>query len=342
MTRLPICLAVVVLLLFGAGVQAQETDAPEQSDSDISGNWITQAGNIVEITVDGTDVDLYFPAYARMMPASYNGTVLVYVTHYRNPEIEDCYIDAPEEDYEKCRDFISIDDPRHRFTLSLSDDGMVLSGVKEIRVLIVEWDVDENGNRINHRPTGTVWEYFSTYQWRSSNCNFSNLPPFDGNVLEKYELVEIMLDQFGLRAEFYLDDFIVQDRVVFNYDQAYLDADTGVFVPAEAAIVHPHLEELDGRVIWDETAQAFIIEVYPYALKSYVSLLTGLSILCHQVHAQKTLEEGLYGVTTQMELDSLHYTWSHRQALCALGDTEFEHHVDFLSRALEYRQMDED
>jgi hypothetical protein len=64
-------------------------------------------------------------------------------------------------------------------------------------------------------------------------------------------------------------------------------------------------------------------------------------MLCFQVNALESLDETPAGPSTQVESDSVGYAWSHRQALCALGDDEFNHHIDFLSRALEYRLMNE-
>lgn len=318
-----------------------EADSAELSTTDINGTWITQAGNLVEVQVDGTDVSLHFPAYARTMSASISADTLIYITHYNDPMTEECYLDVPESEEDECRRFIKVDDPRHRFTLTLSEDGMVLAGVKEINVLHCEWDTDENGNTYNHRPTGYQWEYYSDYQWRRANCDFNNLPPLEGNAVQKYELISELFDRFGIREEFSLGDFIVRDRIRFEYSQAYLDADTGEFVPAEELSQHRHTEPLDGRVYYVEETGEYMIDLYPYAFNSYVSLLTGLTIMCHQVQAVENSESHLTAPTTQMEIDSVNYAWSHRQALCSSEDELFDHHIDFISRALQFRLMSE-
>ncbi len=240
MTRLTV-LVMTLILLHGPGIWAQEGESGSTPDSvadaiatnthDITGSWITQAANLVELSVDGIDVRLHFPAFARTMMATYTDPVLVYVTHYNDPEQEQCYFNAPESVYETCRRFVKTGDPRHRFTLRLSEDGSVLSGIKEINVLKIEWDTDEEGNPINLRPMEYEWEYFCDYQWRRANCDFSTLPSLGGNVIERFELVDTLLDRFGLRAEYSLGEFEARERIRFVYDQAYLDADTGVFVP---------------------------------------------------------------------------------------------------------------
>jgi hypothetical protein len=321
--------------------EGSEAEVAEASFHDITGTWITQTGNLVEVTLDGTKVRLDFPAFARTMSATYDGSVLIYVTHYRDPSVEECYINVPESEFEKCRGFIKEEDPRHRFTLSLSEDGMVLSGIKEISVLQCEWDTDENGKTFNHRPVGYRWEYFCDYQWRRANCDFAGLPSLTGNAIERYDLIDILMNRYGLSAEFHLGDFDMRRRVRFVYRQAYIDADTGVFVPSERASEHPHKEPLDGRVVLDKESQAYVIELYPYAFGSYITLLSGLTMLFHQLQALESLDESVPEPGTQMLLDSIGYAWSHRQALCALGDEGFEHHIDFLSRALELLAMSE-
>jgi nitrogen fixation-related uncharacterized protein len=356
MPRLIIHATIIAVLLLCTTVWAQderyaqgalddsafETDAPEFDPTSIDGQWITQSGNLVEVEVNGTDVSLYFPAFARTMSATLNGTTLIYVTHYNDPTTEECYLDVPESEENECRRFIQEGDPRHRFTLTLSEDGMVLAGVKEINVLHCEWDTDENGDTSNHRAVGYQWEFFSDYQWRRSNCDFQNLPPLEGNAVQRMELIGAMFDRFGLKDEFSLGDFDVRSRVRFEYSQAYLDADTGDYVPPSETSQHRHVEPLDGRVYRENVEDEFRIELYPYAFTSYVSLLTGLTIMCHQLQAVENSQfDDLYEPTTQMEIDSVNYAWSHRQALCSQEDELFDHHIDFLSRALQFRLMAE-
>lgn len=345
--------AVVLLaLVASAPTWAQDSGAGDQGDSDaesaepefrdISGTWITQAGNLVEVTLEGTRVRLLFPAFARTMNATYDGSVFTYITYYRDPSREQCYINVPESEFEQCRSFIKEEDPRHRFTLALSEDGMVLAGMKERNVLECEWDTDENGNTHSHRPVGYRWEYFCDYQWRRTNCDFTDLASLTGNALERFELIETLISRFGLATEFQLGDFVTRERIRFVYEQAYLDADTGVFIPAGRASEHPHKEPLDGRVVFDEESQTYVVELHPYAFGSHITLLSGLTMLFHQVHALEGSDERLFEPTAEMVLDSVHYAWSHRQVLCAVGDEEFEHHIDFLSRALEYFLMAQD
>jgi hypothetical protein len=348
MARIVFHITILGFLIFGLAVFAQDNQTDEvvvPDDSaqavtvDIDGTWITLSGNEVELTVDGTEVTLYFPDYARYKTAMFNGTILIYITHYNDPGEEECYIDVPESEFDACKAFVHAGDERHRFTLSLSEDGSVLAGVKEISVLQCEWDTDENGNTSNHMPTGYRWVYHSDYQWRRPNCNYDGLPPLDGNAIEKYDLIQILFTRFGLASEFSLDDFEVIDRIRFVYDQSYLDADTGVFVPWSETSDHEHLEPLDGRVILDEETGEYTIELYPYTFDSYPSLLTGLTILCYQVHELEELDEGPALATTQIEIDSVDYAWSQRHALC-VGDNElFDHHIDFLHRALQFRAL---
>ncbi|MCX6645187.1 MAG: hypothetical protein NTY09_02340 [bacterium] len=343
MTKFTIYSTLLLLMILGTGVHAQDTTAePPGAVPDLTGTWITQSGNIVEVTLSGTDVRMYFPYYQKNMTASFNGTVLVYVTHYNDPTIEECYLDVPDSELEACRRFIHIDDERHRFTLSLSEDGQVLSGVKEINVMHCEWDTDENGRTSNYRPIGYQWEYDSDYQWRRANCDFAGLPPLTGIGHEKYELLNIMFDKFSLREEFSLGDFQVIDRVRFEYSQNYIDADDGEYVPNAEAQNHQHLEPLDGGVYLDPETGLYKIEIYPYAMESYVNLLSGLTILCNELQALESLDEPIPGPTTAIELESVNYAWSHRQALCTLDDELFNHHIDFLSRALRLREMAED
>lgn len=334
---------IITILLIGTIVQAQDTDSTiSGSNPDITGEWITQGGNVIDVELNGNAVTMYFPYFAKRMTASFNGEVLVYVTHYNDPRIEECYLDVPESERSICERFVQAGDARHRFTLSLSDDGLVLSGVKEINVLHCTWDTDSNGNTSNHRPTGYTWEYFSDYQWRRANCDFNALPSLTGNIIERFELLEIIFDRFGLRAEFNLGDFEVMDRIKFIYSQNYIDADNGEYVPNAEASEHLHLEPLDGSVYLDEVTGDYFIELYPYAMESYINLLSGLTILSHQLHALETLDSDLQRSTTEMELDAVNYAWNHRQALCTLDDEQFDHHIDFLSRALRFREMAED
>jgi hypothetical protein len=142
-----------------------------------------------------------------------------------------------------------------------------------------------------------------------------------------------------MHEEFDLGQFEVTDRIRFIYNQNYLDADTGEFVTTELAGDHPHKEPLDGRVYLDRETGDYVIELYPYAFQSYVSLLSGLTMMCHQVQSVELDGSGLDGPTTQMELDSVNYVWSHRQAMCSHEDELFDHHIDFLSRALQYRAL---
>ncbi len=330
-----------ILLAVVASAQEETAGIDESAPADINGTWITQSGNMVEVEVEGTSVRLYFPAYAKTMTATLNGSVLVYITHYNDPSREECYLDVPDSERSACEGFIHRGDPRHRFTLTLSPDGMVLAGVKEINVLRCEWDTDEDGNTYNHRPIGYEWRYFSDYQWRRANCDFTGMPPLGGNVLEKYSLIEALFDRFGLAAEFSLGEFEPSERIRFEYAQGYIDADTGEPVSASDAAEHQHLEPLDGRVRLDEATGLYVIDLYPYAFESYVTLLSGLTILCHQLKALESTEGGLAEPTTQMEIDSVNYVWQHRQALCSLDDELFDHHIDFLSRALQYRAMAE-
>ncbi|HDS30599.1 MAG TPA: hypothetical protein ENN67_06085, partial [Firmicutes bacterium] len=256
-------LAAMILMLALADVAYSQTAGDTLDPTNINDTWVTMTGNIVDVTVSGTDVTLYFPSFARTMRATYDNGILIYITYYRDPFAEECYINVPEEDYEFCRRLIQPGTPRHRFTLTLSEDGMVLSGTKEINVLQVQWDTDENGDRINHRPAGYRYQYFSDYQWRSANCDFEGLPTLTGTVIERYELIGIIFDFYGLRAEHYLQDFNHRSRIRFVYEQAYLDSNTGVFVPPQAAMLHTHTEPLNGRVVMDEESGEYIIELYP-------------------------------------------------------------------------------
>lgn len=334
--------ALFTFLLMGTTSHAQDsTTESEPANTDITGTWITQSGNVVEVELNGAIVRMFFPYFQKTMTASYNGTVLVYLTHYNDPTQEECYLNVPDSERAACKRFIHAGDERHRFTLSLTEDGQVLSGVKEINSLHCEWDTDAFGNTSNHRPTGFQWEYFSYYQWRRADCDFNGLPPLSGTAREKFELLETIFDRFALRAEFNLGEFRLIDRVRFEYSQNYIDADDGEYVPNEEAQNHQHIEPLDGAVYLDSETGQYEIEIYPYAMNSYVNLLSGLTILCHQLHALESLDEQLPGPTTAIELDSVNYVWSHRQALCTLGDEQFEHHIDFLSRALRFREMSE-
>ncbi len=308
----------------------------------IDGTWITASGNIVELTLDGTTVDMYFPDYARYKTATFNGSVLVYVTHYNNPSVEEVYLNVPDSEHNACDGFVHIGDPRHRFTLTLSDDGMVLAGIKEINTMNCEWDTDEAGNTNNHRPIGFTWEYFSDYTWRRANCDFAGYPPLAGNAIEKYTLIEMLMDNFDIYQEFSLDAFIPRDRIRFVYNLKYLDADTGVFVTTVAAGEHPHLEPLDGRVYLDDETGGYVIDLYPYAFQSYVSLISGITMMCYQLQALSDSGGELTEPSTHIEIDSVNYVWTHRQAMCSHEDDLFDHHIDFLSRALQYRALDED
>jgi len=331
----------LVLFVCGLSLHAQENDTVADPLS-IEGTWITQSGNLVEVELDGTEVTLYFTEYARYKTASFSGLVFVYITHYNDPDREECYINVPESEFNACQRFIQDGDPRHRFTLTLSDDGMVLSGVKELNVLQCEWDTDENGNTSNHRPAGYMWTYETDYTWRRANCDFNGFPPLNGNAIEKFELIGAILDRFDLAAEFSLGVFEPRERVRFVYAQSYLDADDGTFVPAQSASQHAHLEPLDGRVYLDPDSGQYVMDLYPYAFQSYVSLLTSLTILGYQIHALEEDGTGMEAPTTRMEIESVDYAWSHRQALCSHEDEMFDHHIDFLSRALHYRALDED
>jgi hypothetical protein len=337
-------LLIPLLFIFFLCSIAYSQDITEEAQpvQDITGTWITQTGNIVEIGIDGTTVQLFFPYYMKHMTASFANGVLVYITHYNDPTTEECYLNVPESERQYCERFIQVGDERHRFTLSLSEDGQVLSGIKEINVLHCEYDTDESGNTSSHRPVGYEWEYFSDYQWRRANCDFNGLPGLTGTASEKFQLLEVMFDRFTLREEFSLGEFRLLDRMRFEYSQNYIDADDGEYVPNAEAQNHQHLEPLDGGVYLDEESGLYKIEIYPYAMESYVNLLSGLTILCCQLHAMESLDEPLPKPTTEIELESVNYAWSHRQALCTLGDDQFDHHIDFLSRALRFREMAED
>jgi hypothetical protein len=341
MARYLVITLILVLVMPVPWLRAQESGTGTEPVT-INGTWITQSGNLVEVELDGTDVRLYFPEFAKYMTATFSGNVLVYITHYNNVETEECYINAPESVKASLRRAIHNGDPRHRFTLNLSEDGMVLSGVKELNVLQCEWDTDENGNTSNYRAAGFEWTYFSDYSWRRANCDFTDLPPLNGNALEKFDLLSTLIDRFDMEAEFSLGIFNPRERVKFVYAQAYIDADNGDFVPADVAGQHAHLEPLDGRVYYDSETSRYMMELYPYAFRSYVSLLTGMSILAHQIQSLEASGEILPGPTTAMEIESVNYVWSHRQALCSHEDDLFDHHIDFLSRALQYRALSED
>jgi len=151
-----------------------------------------------------------------------------------------------------------------------------------------------------------------------------------------------MFERFALDAEFSLDDFVITDRIQFNYTQAFLDSDDGTFVPFNKVDEHQHVEELDGRTYLDEESGEYNFELFPYAFESHLNLLTAISMMCRQVQSLENSEELLQGPTTQMELESVQYVWAHRQALCAVGDEQLEHHIDFLERALHYRALAED
>ena len=333
------------LILLPTGLAAQEGGSEGSTSpadtTDITGTWVTESGNLVEITLNGTQVILNWPAYARRLTATWDGTTLVYITHYRDTSVEECYINVVPSAFEACKQFIQVGDARHRFTLTLSPDGMVLSGTKEKNILQVDWDTDENGNPTNYRPAGYIWQYDSDYQWRRSDCDFNGLPSLTGNIVQRYELIGIFLDRYGLAAEFSLQDFVPRDKVKFVYDQCYIDADIGVFVPADEASQHTHLEPLDGRVILDSSTGGYVVELYPYAFRSYVTLLSGLTMLFQQYNAVMAApaDQPLTEPTTQMQLDSIGYAWNHRQTLCALDDEQFAHHIDFLSRALQILLM---
>lgn len=344
MKKLIIMLPLLFLLFISPAGIAQDVDTSvaEPAPADISGEWVTQSGNLVDVSVSGMDVNLYFPAYARTMTATWDGSVLVYITHYRDPSSEEVYIDVPDSELRACRGFVRVDDPRHRFILTLSGDGMVLSGVKEISVLHCDWDTDESGNTFNHRPSGTEWRYFSDYQWRRSNCDFSDLPALNGNILEKYELLETLISRFGLLSEFSFQDFDITKRIKFNYSQGYIETDTGIFVPASEVSSHRHTEKLDSRTYFDAESGMYIGELFPYASESYINLLSALTILLHQLKALEDSGENLTAPTTQMELDSINYAWSHRQVICAIDNDEFSRHIDIVSRALEFRALAED
>lgn len=315
--------------------------ASENSDKvvDISGKWITQAGNKVELKVDGTEVTLYFPDFARYLKATFDGKTLIYITHYNNPANEECYIDVPASEFNACKKFIRAGDQRHRFILTLSPDGYVLAGTKEINVLQCEWETDEKGRTFNHKPVGFVWKYFSDYQWRRSNCSFENLPPIDGNIIDRYKIIDIYLNRYGLQAEFNLKNFVVRQRVRLVYDQCYIDSDTGVFVPSERASKHKHVEPLDGRVIYDKESEKYIIELYPYSFRSYAALLGGLTILFHQLRSVEQYHERLSEPTNQMILDSLDYVWKHRETVCYDQDELFERHIKYMERALKLHKI---
>jgi len=337
----PIIPVLLILLITSVSAQDNQADETGVPEANINGTWITQSGNLVEITVEGTSVTLFFPAYARYKTATFNGQVLVYTTHYNDPDREECYIDVPDSEFDTCQQFISVDDARHRFTLTISEDGTVLSGIKEISVLTCAWDVAEDGTTGNHRPTGYRWEYHSDYQWRRANCDFAGLPPYNGNVIEKYDLIEIFFTRFGLAAEFSLENFPITDRIKFDYSQTYIDSDTGEFVPSDRISEHLHIEPLDGYVVMDQEIGEYVLYLHPYAFQSYVNLLSGLTMLCHQLNALESTEDPSSILTTQMELDSVNYVWQHRQALCAIDNELFDHHIDFLSRALQYRLLSE-
>ena len=342
MAKYIIYISLLTFLILGTGVHAQDTTGEDSVAQDITGTWITQSGNVVEIELTGTTVRMFFPYYRKNMTASFNGSILIYVTHYNDPSVEECYLDVPASEREACERFIRAGDERHRFTLSLSEDGQVLSGIKEINVMHCEWDTDENGRTSNHRPTGYQWEYSSDYQWRRANCDFAGLPPLTGTASEKFMLLDTMFERFALRAEFDLGEFRLVDRIRFEYSQNYIDADDGEYVPNAEKGNHQHVEPLDGGVYLDSESGQYKIEIYPYAMESYVNLLSGMTMLCHQLHALESLDEQLSGPDTEMELEAVNYAWSHRQALCTLGDEQFDHHIDFLSRALRLRQMAED
>lgn len=338
--------AIMGLFLFQAGIYAQEntaapSTAPVPAPTDITGTWVTQTGNLVEVTLNGTEVALYFPDYARRLTATFDGSVLVYITHYRDPMAEDCYINVPDDVFEYCRKLIQVGEARHRFTLTLSPDGRLLSGTKEISVLQVKWDTDENGNPTNYQPDGYVWEYFSDYQWRRSECDFSSLPALNGNILQKYDLIDTFLDQYGLAGEFSLGDFNSRDTVKFVYEQAFIDADTGVFVAPDQVAAHAHMEPLDGRVYRNPDSGQFEIELYPYAFQSYVNLLSGLTIMLHQYKAvtAEGIDLSLVEPTLEMQIESVDYAWTHRNSICAGDDELFGHHIDFLSRAFRLLAM---
>ena len=329
----------LLMLAFGSGVYAQ--DQPTTDMSSLNGTWVTQSGNLVEVTVNGSNSRLYFPDYALTRDSTVVGGTLIYTTHYNDTTKEEVYLSVPESERSSCTGFVHNGDERHRFTLTLSEDGMVLSGIKEINVMICEYDTDENGVTSNHRPVGFQWTYFSDYQWRRTDCDFSNLPPLDGSVLEKYDLVGIMLDRYGLVSEFSLGDFTARDRIKFVYDQGYIDSDTGVPVSASEKAEHQHVEPMDGRVYFDEAAGIYKIELYPYAFNSYVTLLSGMTMLCREIQILNDSGENLPGPTTQMELDAVEYVWSHRYSLCSTYDDIFDHHIDFVSRALRFRALAE-
>jgi len=340
MTRYITTGILLTVLLFGTASYAQD-DEPVETGSPIDGVWVTEKGNLVEVEVNGTDVRLYFPEYALRRDATLIGQTLVYITHYNDPMQEEIYLSVPESERGPCEGFVHRGDERHRFTLNLSDDGMVLRGIKEINVMVCEYDTDENGFTSNHRPVGYQWTYHSDYQWRRTDCDFSNLPPLDSGIIERYELVGMMLENFGLIAEFSLGDFEHRKRITFSYDQAFIDSDTGEFVTMSERANHPHIEPLDGRVYLDGESGKYEIELYPYAMSSHSSLLTGLTLLCHQVMTLEESGEMLEGPTTQMEIDAVEYVWSHRNTLCSNYDDLFDHHIDYLSRALRFRALDE-
>jgi hypothetical protein len=326
----------------GSTPASPSTLSTAPSLGNIDGMWITQAGSVVEISTTPTEgVYLTFPDFARRMDATFDGSTLVYITHYRHPEEEECYIDVPASDFEACKKFIEVGDPRHKFTLRLSANGMVLSGTKEKSVLQCEWDTDASGKKSNIRSKGYVWKYDSDYQWVRINCDFSRLPSLNGNAIERYNLISQAFAEYGLNDEFSLKDFVIQDRIKFVYQQDYLDSDTGVYVPYTEISKHSHIEPLDGRVVLDEKTGKYDIELFPYSFDSYVNLLSGLTILLNELHALETQsgETKLSKPSIQMQLDGLGYVWTHRNRLCAGDDETFGHHIDFLQRALTLLQM---
>ncbi|MFH1675838.1 MAG: hypothetical protein ABIC40_02350 [bacterium] len=348
MKRIYWIISIFIFVFLSIGANAQEgataagEDRTDQSTSaNIDGTWVTQSGNTVEITVKGTNVDLYFPEQAKHMTATFDGSILVYTTYYRDVKVEECYVDAPEDDKEACEKFVHNGDPRHRFTLTLSESGRSLDGIKEINVLHCKWKTDENGKNFDFEPAGFTWTYFSDYQWKRIDCDFTGLPPLNGNAIEKYDLIDKLLNDFGVLNPYSFEDFTARDRVRFNYDQAYLDSDTGEFVSAQDASSHRHKTPLDGKVYFDEETGKYMIDLYPYAFGSYVTLLTGLSIMCNQVNACEKADAQLPGPTTQMEMDSVQYAWDNRGFLCAGKNDEFAKHIDYLSRALNYRKRSE-
>ena len=113
-----IFITIAILMLITCAAHAQGSTGQAQS-KDITGEWMTQEGNVVDITVSGNDATLDFTLYARKMTATFDGSVLVYTTHYNDPSNRGMLYRLRSRRSKCVKWLIKVGDPRHRFTLTL-------------------------------------------------------------------------------------------------------------------------------------------------------------------------------------------------------------------------------